>query len=102
MALLVAIELVMKMVGLGSVPVGPLYMSFLTIPIAVGAITMGPAVGAWVGGVLGAVSFYDAITRASAMTGALFQVSPVNTFIPVSDTHLMCIRDRGEEDETAF
>ena len=36
-ALLVAIELVMKMVGLGSVPVGPLYMSFLTLPIAVGA-----------------------------------------------------------------
>ncbi len=47
-ALLVAIELVMKMVGLGSVPVGPLYMSFLTLPIAVGAITMGPvAVRCW-------------------------------------------------------
>ena len=27
-ALLVAIELVMKAVGLGSVPMGPLYMSF--------------------------------------------------------------------------
>ncbi len=27
------------------------------------------------------MSFYDAITGASAMTGALFQVSPVNTFI---------------------
>ena len=80
-ALLVAIELVMKMVGLGSVPVGPLYMSFLTLPIAVGAITMGPAVGALLGGVFGAVSFYDAITGASAMTGALFQVSPLNTFI---------------------
>ena len=80
-ALLVAIELVMKMVGLGSVPVGPLYMSFLTLPIAVGAITMGPAVGALLGGVFGAVSFYDAITGASAMTGALFQVSPINTFI---------------------
>ena len=39
-ALLVAIELVMKAIGLGSVPVGPLYMSFLTLPIAVGAITM--------------------------------------------------------------
>ena len=61
-ALLVAIELVMKLVGLGSVPVGPLYMSFLTLPIAVGAITMGPAVGALLG-------------------GALFQVSPLNTFI---------------------
>ena len=72
LALLVAIELVMKAVGLGSVPVGPLYMSFLTLPIAVGAL---------LGGVFGAVSFYDAVTGASAMTGALFQVSPVNTFI---------------------
>ena len=45
LALLVAIELVMKAVGLGSVPMGPLYMSFLTLPIAVGAITMGPAAG---------------------------------------------------------
>ena len=81
LALLVAIELVMKAVGLGSVPVGPLYMSFLTLPIAVGAITMGPAAGAILGGVFGAVSFYDAVTGASAMTGALFQVRPVNTVI---------------------
>ena len=36
----------MKAIGLGSVPMGPLYMSFLTLPIAVGAITMGPAAGA--------------------------------------------------------
>ena len=80
-ALLVAIELVMKMVGLGSVPVGPLYMSFLTLPIAAGATTIGPATDALLSGVYGTVSFYDAITGASAMTGALFQVSPVNTFI---------------------
>ena len=57
LALLVAIELVMKAVGLGSVPVGPLYMSFLTLPIAVGAITLGPAAGAVLGGVVGAVCF---------------------------------------------
>ena len=81
LALLVAIELVMKAVGLGSVPMGPLYMSFLTLPIAVGAITMGSMAGAVLGGVFGAVSFYDAVTGASAMTGALFQVSPLHTFI---------------------
>lgn len=81
LALLVAIELVMKAIGLGSVPVGPLYMSFLTLPIAVGAITMGPVAGMILGAVFGAVSFYDAVTGASAMTGALFQVSPVHTFI---------------------
>ena len=38
LALLAAIEVVMKLMGLGSVPVGPLYMSFLTVPIAVGAM----------------------------------------------------------------
>lgn len=81
LALLIAVELAMKAVGLGSVPMGPLYMSFLTLPIAVGAITMGPAAGALLGGVFGAVSFYDAVTGGSAMTGALFQVSPLNTFV---------------------
>lgn len=81
LALLVAIELVMKAVGLGSVPMGPLYMSFLTLPIAVGAIAMGPVAGLVLGGVFGAVSIYDAITGGSAMTSALFQVSPVHTFI---------------------
>lgn len=81
LALLVALELVMKAIGLGSVPVGPLHMSFLTLPIAVGAIVMGPVAGMILGGVFGAVSFYDAVTGASAMTGALFQVSPLNTFI---------------------
>lgn len=80
-ALLVAIELVMKAVGLGSVPMGPLYMSFLTLPIAVGAITMGPAVGAILGGVFGAVSFYDAITGASAMTGALMRAESYALFL---------------------
>lgn len=81
LALLVAIELVMKAIGLGSVPIGPLYMSFLTLPIAVGAITMGPFAGGVLGGVFGIVSFFDAVTGKSAMTGALFQVSPINTFI---------------------
>lgn len=89
LALLVAIELVMKAVGLGSVPVGPLYMSFLTLPIAVGAITMGPAAGALLGGVFGAVSFYDAVTGGSAMTGALFQVSPLNTFMLCVGTRVL-------------
>ncbi len=81
LALLVAIELVMKAVGLGSVPVGPLYMSFLTLPIAVGAITMGPAAGAILGGVFGATSFIQALEGKSAMGSALFQVSPFGTFV---------------------
>ena len=81
LALLVAIELVMKATGLGSVPVGPLYMSFLTLPIAVGAMLLGPGAGAVLGAVFGLVSFKDAVTGVSAMTGSFFQISPLHTLI---------------------
>ena len=77
MGLLIAIELVMKLTGLGSVPVGPLYMSFLTVPIAIAAMLLGPMAGAITGAVFGFVSFYDAMTGASVMTGAFFQISPL-------------------------
>lgn len=81
LAILVAVELVMKLIGLGSVPVGPLYMSFLTVPIAVGAIVLGPAAGAILGGVFGIVSFLDAVKGVSVMTSALLAVSALHTFI---------------------
>jgi len=81
LSLLVAVEMVMKLIGLGSVPVGPLYMSFLTVPIAVGAIIMGPMAGLVLGGVFGFVSFMDAIKGASVMTSNLLAVSPLHTFI---------------------
>lgn len=81
LALLIAILLVMKLTGLGWVPVGPLHMSFLTLPVAVGAVVLGPMQGAVLGAVFGLVSFYDAITGASAMTGAFFQIKPVHTFV---------------------
>lgn len=89
LALLIAIELVMKLTGLGSVPVGPLYMSFLTVPIAVGAILMGPAAGAVLGAVFGLVSFYDAVTGVSIMTGTFFQLSPIHTFILCVGTRVL-------------
>ena len=81
LALFVAIELMMKLTGLGSVPVGPLVMSFLTVPIAVGAILLGPAAGAVMGAVFGMASLYDAITGASLMTNAFFGIDPVSTVI---------------------
>ena len=80
LGLLAAIEIVMKLIGLGSVPVGPLVMSFLTVPIAVGALTMGPTAGAILGAVFGLVSFKDALSGVG-MTGMFFQISPINTFV---------------------
>ncbi len=89
LALLIAVEITMKAIGLGSVPVGPLYMSFLTVPIAVGAIVLGPLEGAILGGVFGIVSFKDALTGASAMTSTLLTVSPLHTFILCIGTRIL-------------
>lgn len=81
LALLIAIELAMRAIGLGAVPVGPLYMSFLTLPIAVGAIMNGPVTAMLMGGVFGLLSLTDAISGRSVMTGTFFAISPVHTVI---------------------
>ena len=81
LALLIAIQIVMRLLGLGRVPIGPLNMSFLTLPIAVGAMLLGPAAGAILGAVFGLFSLWDAISGAGGMTSFFFQNSPVSTVI---------------------
>ena len=81
LAIFITIILVMKITGLSSIPVGPLVMTFTMVPIAIGAMLLGPAEGAVLGFVYGLTSLYDAMTGASAMTGFFFQISPVHTII---------------------
>lgn len=82
LALFVTIELVMQLTGLSFIPVGPLHMSLLTIPVALGAILLGPWQGAVLGTVFGVCSLWQAITGASPMTGFFFsQVSAFHTII---------------------
>lgn len=80
LALLVAIILVMKLTGLASIPVGPLYMTFTMVPIAIGAIIMGPLAGGVLGMIYGFTSYYDAATGAPT-TGLFFQLNPLSTFV---------------------
>lgn len=89
LALLIAVELVMKVTGLSSIPVGPLVMTFTTVPIAIGAMLMGPLAGGILGMVFGFTSFYDALSGRSVMTGIFFQLSPVNTFILCVGTRIL-------------
>lgn len=82
LALFIAIEMVMQLTGLSFIPVGPLHMSLLTIPVALGAMLLGPWQGCLLGTVFGACSLWQAITGASPMTGFFFsQVSAVHTII---------------------
>lgn len=81
LAIFISIILVMKITGLSSIPVGPLVMTLTMIPIAIGAMLLGPVEGAVLGFIYGLTSLYDALTSKSAMTHFFFQVSPVNTVI---------------------
>ena len=51
LALLMALELVMANTPLGMIPIGPINASLLTIPVAIGAMLLGPAAGALLGAI---------------------------------------------------
>ena len=87
-AIFIAIVLVMRITHLTSIPVGPLVMTLAMIPIAIGAMLLGPLGGAILGTVYGFTSLYDAMTGASLMTGVFFQLSPILTII-------LCVVIRG-------
>ena len=89
LALFIAIIFVMRITGLTRIPIGPLYMTLSMIPIAIGAMLIGPAGGAALGLVYGCTSLYDAITGASVMTGAFFQISPVHTVLLCVGTRVL-------------
>ena len=80
-AVFIAIILMMRVTGLSRIPVGPLVMTLTMVPIAIGAMLLGPLGGAILGMVFGFTSLYDAMTGASAMTGFFFQVSPFHTVV---------------------
>ncbi len=81
LAIFISIILVMKITGLSSIPVGPLVMTLTMVPIAIGAMLLGPVEGAVLGFIYGLTSLYDAVTGASGMTHFFFQISPINTVI---------------------
>lgn len=56
-AVLAAIIILMAFTPLGYLRIGPVSITFLTIPVVIGAIIIGPAYGAILGGVFGLTSF---------------------------------------------
>lgn len=89
LALLLAIMLVMNITGLAMIPLPGQYASIMTVPVAVGAILLGPLAGGILGGFMGAISFYTAIktgfatlTLAGYSGGLLVALSAINCFLP--------------------
>lgn len=81
LALLVALVLVMSYTPLGYLPVGPLQLSLLSIPVAIGAMTIGPVAGGVLGAVFGLTSFFSALRGGSLMGEAMIAASLFGTFV---------------------
>ena len=81
LALLIAVILVMSFTPLGYLQIGPLSMSLLTIPVAIGAVVMGPVDGLILGIVFGCTSLFNAMSGSSAMGSAMFSISPFGCFM---------------------
>lgn len=80
MALLVAIILLMAFTPIGYIKTAGLEITLIVVPVAVGAVTLGPTAGAILGGVFGITSFIQCFGM-STFGVALFSVSPLRTAI---------------------
>lgn len=81
LAMMIAIILLMSFTPLGYLRTPGLSITLLTIPVAVGAIILGPKGGAVCGLAFGATSFYMALNGSSAFAAMLLSINPVGTFI---------------------
>lgn len=83
LGLLTAVLLLMAYTPLGYLNIGPLAITLNVIPVALAAVTLGPAGGAVIGGVFGLTSFLQCIGvgGSSAMGVVLFGINPFLAFI---------------------
>ncbi|MBQ3850227.1 MAG: ECF transporter S component [Clostridia bacterium] len=90
LGLFIGIILLMELAGLTKIPIGPgLNMTFSMIPIAVGAMLLGPLAGTILGGVYGLTSLYNAMTGTGGMTFMLFGISPILTILLCVGTRIL-------------
>ncbi|MEE0762807.1 MAG: ECF transporter S component [Acutalibacteraceae bacterium] len=89
LAVFALIIVVMAFTPVGFLKTGNLEASFLVVPVAIGAILLGPTYGAVLGLVMGVVSFAQCF-GASDMGSALFGVSAINTFLLCVIPRVIC------------
>ncbi len=87
-AILIAIILVMSFTPIGYLNIGPLAISLITIPVAIGAMVIGPGAGAILGGVFGLTSFYQCFGLAP-FGAALLAINPFFTFLVCVPTRIL-------------
>lgn len=80
LAVLIAIELLLEITGLGYLKTGPLEFTIMQVPVIIGAIVLGPLAGAILGTVFGLTSFWQCFGK-SLFGVTLLGISPFSTFV---------------------
>ncbi len=88
LALLIAIILVMAFTPIGYIKTLGLEITLIVVPVAIGAVLMGPSGGAALGAVFGLTSFYQCFGM-SAFGSMLLSINPVLTFITCVPTRIL-------------
>lgn len=83
LGLLAAVMLVLTTTSLGYIKIGLLEITLNVVPVGIAAVALGPVGGGVIGAVFGLTSFLQCvgIGGSSAMGIALFEISPILTFI---------------------
>lgn len=87
-SILCAVVIVMAFTPLGYLKTPGLEITFITVPVIIGAIQCGPAAGAILGAVFGATSFFQCFGM-SAFGATLLSVNPIFTFIVCVPTRIL-------------
>ncbi len=88
LSVLIAIMLFLELTGLGMIKTAGLEITIMLVPVIVGAIVMGPAAGALLGGVFGLISFWECFGK-SSFGVVLLGINPIYTFLVCVPTRIL-------------
>ena len=88
LSVLIAILLLLELTGLGMIKTAGLEITIMLVPVIVGAIVMGPAAGALLGGVFGLISFWECFGK-SSFGVVLMGINPFLTFLVCVPTRIL-------------
>ena len=80
LAVLLALELLLEITGLGFIKTPVLEFTIMQVPVIIGAIVLGPAAGGILGTAFGLISFWECFGK-SQFGAALLAINPIYTFI---------------------
>ena len=89
LAILIAIMLLFAFTPVGYLRIGPVAITFMVLPVAVGAIALGPAAGALLGGVFGLTSFIQCFLG-DVFGTLVLSINPFLTFLMCMVPRILC------------